>query len=132
MIQRDRIELELMHVVDTCDLHDLYEALYQSPKDTGSQIKASASAQMNQRLAHAGFVKNCDSTIETGVPLELILKRFNTQNMDLLRVGLAGQAHEGSNASVGVLASNMIYNSPVPVPAVHSRQGKNSNMFLPV
>ncbi|MBT3598051.1 MAG: universal stress protein [Verrucomicrobia bacterium] len=48
LIQRDRTELELMHLVDTSDLQDLSEALHQIPQDTGNQVKASASDQMNQ------------------------------------------------------------------------------------
>ena len=79
-------------------------------------------------MAHAGFVNNCDPTIEAGVPL----KRINELKMHLLLVGLTGQKHEGIKTSVGVLASKMIRGSPVPVPAVHFRQRKNSNMFLPV
>ena len=83
-------------------------------------------------MAHAGFVNDRDRTIEAGMLLELILKRISQQNMDLLLVVLTGQEHEGSNASLGVPASKMIRNFPVPVLAVHSRQRNNSNMFLPV
>ncbi len=83
-------------------------------------------------MAHAGYVNDCDPTIEAGMLLELILKRISEQNMDLLLVVLTGQEHEGSNASVEVLASKMIRNSPVPVLTVHFCQRKKSNMFLPV
>lgn len=109
--------LRAVHVIDELVLREYAEALQQSPTLIQEEVIAEAGNRLNRWLAEAGLADPGVGEVVIGLPLDVLLRRVQELDVNLLVLGVRGESTAHNDA--GNLALKCLRKSPTKVLLVH-------------